>query len=273
MEQFPPGFPIWLAAIIGAWLALSAGVWIFVIRSVSTGGAKVSSGEFEQPDLLVCLGFVIWFGFSIAAGFGGPERDVTQRDIIHGGVVFLGLVLFIGMFMYFRRINPMRQFGLLRRNPFACAAMAAGLLASAFPLVMLAGQLTQLALNGKARPQNIVEFFLTASEGSDKGVVYLTMLLGVVVAPVAEETIFRGYIYGVLKRYTGAVAAAVISAGVFAAMHLSLSSLPPLFVLALCFTLAYEATGSLLVNIFMHSFFNLFMFLLLLGVARHPASP
>jgi len=137
----------------------------------------------------------------------------------------------------------------------------------------LAGKLTEYALNGKAHPQNIVEFFLNASEGSNKGAVYLTMLLGVVIAPAAEETIFRGYIYGVLKRYIGGVAAAVISAGLFAAMHLNATSLPALFVLALCFTLAYEATGSLLVNIFMHSFFNLSMFLVLLGISRHPGSP
>jgi membrane protease YdiL (CAAX protease family) len=99
------------------------------------------------------------------------------------------------------------------------------------------------------------------------------MLLGCVVAPVAEETIFRGYIYGVLKRYTGGLTAGVISAGMFAAMHLSVSSLPALFVLALCFTLAYEATGSLLVNILMHALFNLSMFLVLLGIAHHPGSP
>jgi membrane protease YdiL (CAAX protease family) len=181
-------------------------------------------------------------------------------------------LLLIGGFLYFRGINPFRQFGLLRTNPFVCAGLGVGLLLSAYPLVMLAGQLTELVSNGKARPQNIVEFFLNASEGSDRGTIYLTMLLGCVVAPIAEETIFRGYIYGVLKRYMGAVAAGAISAAMFAAMHLSASSLPALFVLAVCFTLAYEATGSLLVNIFMHSFFNLSMFLLLLGISHHPVA-
>jgi membrane protease YdiL (CAAX protease family) len=138
---------------------------------------------------------------------------------------------------------------------------------------MVTERLTDLALNGKSRPQNIVQFFVNASEDSNNGAVYLTMLMAVIVAPMAEETIFRGYIYGVLKRYVGAVAAALISAGLFAAMHLNLSSLPALFVLALCLTLAYEATGSLLVNIFMHGLFNLSMLLVILGTARHPASP
>jgi membrane protease YdiL (CAAX protease family) len=148
-----------------------------------------------------------------------------------------------------------------------------GLLLCAMPLVGLIGKLTSIALNGKSHPQNLVKYFQNATETSDKSAVYLTMLLGVVVAPVAEETIFRGYIYGVLKRYLGPAAAAVIGAGMFAAMHLNASALPALFTLALCFTLAYEATGSLLVNIFMHSFFNLTMFITIMGAAHSAPAP
>jgi membrane protease YdiL (CAAX protease family) len=96
------------------------------------------------------------------------------------------------------------------------------------------------------------------------------LLLAVVVAPVAEETIFRGYIYGVLKRYFGGIGAGLFSAALFAGLHLNVAALPALFVLALCLTLAYEATGSLLVNIFMHGFFNLSMLLTMLYLAGHP---
>jgi membrane protease YdiL (CAAX protease family) len=53
-------------------------------------------------------------------------------------------------------------------------------------------------------------------------------------------------------------------------MHLNMAALPALFVLALCLTLAYEATGSLLVNIFMHGFFNLSMLLVILYLTGHP---
>jgi membrane protease YdiL (CAAX protease family) len=237
------------------------------------GGGKVSTVEFGQPDLLLCIGFMAWFGMAITSGFGGPERDLTQKDIIQAGAASLGILTVIGGYLKCRGINPFRQFGLLRRSLWSCAGLALGLQLAGYPMVMLAGRLTEIASNGKAHPQNTVEYFLTASEGSDKGAIYLTMLLGCVVAPVAEETIFRGYIYGVLKRYTGVLPAGVISAGLFAALHLSVSSLPALFVLALCFTLAYEATGSLLVNILMHAFFNLSMFLVLLGIAHHPGSP
>jgi membrane protease YdiL (CAAX protease family) len=273
VDHFPPAFPGWLAGVLGTWLVLGAGVYYCLARLGAMGGGKVSAREFGQPDLLLCVGFIVWFGLSIASGFRGPEHSVTQKDLIHGALLFLGIVILIAMFMRFRGINPIGQFGLLRRNPLLCAALAAGLLLAAYPLVLLAAKLTDYALNGKERPENIVQYFLNASKGSDTRAIFLTMLMAVVVAPASEETIFRGYIYGVLKRYMGGVGAAVISAGLFAAMHLSVSSLPALFVLALCLTLAYEATGSLLVNIFMHGLFNLWNLLVMLKLAGHLGSP
>ncbi len=261
--------PLWASAVLGAWLTLGLAVYFSLLRLVTTKGGKVSAGEFGQPDFLLCGGFILWFSTTIISGFGAPEHAVTRKDIINSGVLYVGIMALIAVFMRFHGLNPLRQFGILRRNPLLCVAMAAGLLAAAYPLVMAAGRLTEFALNGRARPQNIVQYFMNASEGSDNGAILLTMALGVVVAPAAEETIFRGYIYGVLKRYAGGPGAAVISAGLFAAAHLSLSSFPALFLLALCFTLAYEATGSLLVNIFMHSLFNLWNFVVVLMVSHY----
>ena len=79
---------------------------------------------------------------------------------------------------------------------------------------------------------------------------------GAVIAPICEEFLFRGFFYVVFKRYLGAVASAVLTSALFAAFHVNLAAFPSLFALALCFTIAYEATGSLLVPITMHALFN-----------------
>ena len=50
--------------------------------------------------------------------------------------------------------------------------------------------------------------------------------------------------------------AALLTSALFALVHVNLASLPALFYLALCLTLAYEWTGSLLVPITMHALFN-----------------
>jgi len=272
LNQFPPGLPEWFAALLGAWLIIGAGVYFSLGRFLVRGG-KVNAREFAGPDLAVCCMFVLWFGVHIVKGFGGPEHEVTQNDIIQGATFYVAIVAGLGMFLQMRGINPFHQFGITRLNVFICAAIAVGLLIAADPLILLIEQITTKVLNGKAQPQNIVEYFMNASQASDQQAVSLLMVLAVVVAPVAEETLFRGYIYGVLKRYAGPFVAAILSATIFAAMHLNLGALPALFVLALCLTVAYEATGSLLVNIVMHGLFNLSMLLAMLEMARHGAAP
>jgi len=101
--------------------------------------------------------------------------------------------------------------------------------------------------------QNLVKAFTETENPAFRALVALT---AIVVAPVVEETIFRGFFYGVLKRYTDAPFAAVITGLFFAIMHLHVGSLVPLWVLALILCAAYEFTGCLLVPIVLHSAFN-----------------
>jgi membrane protease YdiL (CAAX protease family) len=80
--------------------------------------------------------------------------------------------------------------------------------------------------------------------------------MAVIVAPVAEEMIFRGYFYGVIRRYGGRIPAILISSLLFAAIHVHLPSFPGLFLLAVTLCFLYERTGSLWSNITMHAAFN-----------------
>jgi len=48
----------------------------------------------------------------------------------------------------------------------------------------------------------------------------------------------------------------VVTAALFALLHGHAASIPALFTLALCLTLSYEKSGSLLVSMIMHSIFN-----------------
>jgi membrane protease YdiL (CAAX protease family) len=81
-------------------------------------------------------------------------------------------------------------------------------------------------------------------------------VLAVSLAPLAEEFIFRFFMYGVMKRYFGKVVAVLVSALLFAAVHAHLPSFAPLFVLGSCFAIAYEWSGSILVPMMMHALFN-----------------
>jgi membrane protease YdiL (CAAX protease family) len=80
-------------------------------------------------------------------------------------------------------------------------------------------------------------------------------LVAVAAAPVFEEFIFRGLIFGGLRRSTGVVPAAVASASVFAIIHPPVSWIPVL-VMGLCAAAVYERTRMLAAPILVHAVYN-----------------
>jgi membrane protease YdiL (CAAX protease family) len=277
--KFSPALLIALAVLSVATVAigfsaLSVTIYGALIFFLFKRGGRVSAREFGMPDLFVGSVFILWFAGLIARGFTAAKpHAVTQADLINGACFYTMVVAAIVFFLRMRGIKPAAQFGLLRVHPLKALPMALGLILAAFPLIDWVSRVTAHTLGPQAKQQEVVQFFLKATEASQRSAVLITLGVGVVLAPLAEELMFRGYLYGVLKRYCGVLAAAILSAAMFAAMHLNLASLPSLFVLALCFTIAYEATGSLLVNIAMHALFNLSMFLMMLYLPQPPPLP
>jgi membrane protease YdiL (CAAX protease family) len=78
----------------------------------------------------------------------------------------------------------------------------------------------------------------------------------VVAAPLCEELVFRGYLYPVMKKFSGVWPAAVASALLFGCAHGSLTALLPLFLFGFLLVMIYERTGSLWAPISAHFAFN-----------------
>jgi len=78
----------------------------------------------------------------------------------------------------------------------------------------------------------------------------------VVIAPIVEELVFRGYIYSVTKKYTARIFATLVSALLFGVVHNYIPGLVPLAFLAVLLTVSYEMTGSLWAPISIHALFN-----------------
>jgi len=85
--------------------------------------------------------------------------------------------------------------------------------------------------------------------------VYLGVF-AVVIAPVAEEFIFRGVLYPFVKQLGYPGFAWIGVNFLFALIHMDAAALVPLFVLALALTWLYERTDNLLAPITAHSLFN-----------------
>jgi len=82
------------------------------------------------------------------------------------------------------------------------------------------------------------------------------MVMAIVVAPLFEELLFRGIAFPYLVKRMGLAGGTLIVSLLFAVMHFHLPSFVPLFLLSSALCLAYWRTGSLWVNIGMHTIFN-----------------
>jgi membrane protease YdiL (CAAX protease family) len=89
----------------------------------------------------------------------------------------------------------------------------------------------------------------------------------VVLAPLFEETLFRGVLLPVVGERLGGGWGVLISAAVFALAHLSIGEFPPLFVLGLGLGWLRWSSGRLGASVLMHGLWNAMTFtnLVLLG--------
>src|SRR5204863_6383154 len=88
--------------------------------------------------------------------------------------------------------------------------------------------------------------------------------MAIILAPIAEEMLFRGILYPTLKQNGFRRSAFILSSFIFALVHLNLMLIVPLTFLALVLALLYEFTGNLSAPIAAHCLFNALNFSLML---------
>jgi uncharacterized protein len=119
-----------------------------------------------------------------------------------------------------------------------------------------------------------LDFMPNASEGIDESLLYgstftaaLSFAEGVICAPVAEELLFRGALFGGLAKHVSIHTAAWLSAVVFSVIHgYGLVSSLVVFVVGYVLARAYARTGSLLPGILAHAMSNVIPLLAVLAM-------
>jgi membrane protease YdiL (CAAX protease family) len=133
------------------------------------------------------------------------------------------------------------------------------------PLVALVSWLLQLVWADPGGSNPLLEMVLNSSDG----VALLAFALtAVVLAPVFEETLFRGVLLPVLGRHLGPIVGVLMSALVFATAHLSLGELVPLTVLGIGLGVLRWQSGRLSTSVCLHALWNSLTFLNLVLLAR-----
>lgn len=89
------------------------------------------------------------------------------------------------------------------------------------------------------------------------------VLVGGVLAPIAEELYFRGYVFGSYLKMRGPIVAYGVPPLLFAALHLNWQALLPIVVLAIIFSWVFQRTGSIVPSIVGHAVNNTTAFCIL----------
>jgi len=239
-------------------LAICLRVYGRLAERVWTGKGKVWVEPLGMPDAMAVtvLGTLMAGQTALAVFQRSPMPAITDKLIIVSAVFYGMVVVAIAVFLWTRKILVCQLFGLLPAEPLEVLKKGARFLVMALPLVAFSYWLVQRVAGEETVPQELITYFTDAAQQLHWQRLLLSAGLATLIAPVTEEFLFRGYIYGVLRRYLGAVPGLLIASVLFAAIHMNGPAFAPLFVLAACLTLAYEATGSLLTPMLMHALFN-----------------
>ena len=146
--------------------------------------------------------------------------------------------------------------------PHALGLSAAALAASALATALYVAVVSALGLELLLPAQDIDELL---GSGAWRWVNFA--LLGVA-TPAAEELFFRGFLLAALLRVMPAAAALLVSAGVFAAVHLDIGALLPIFATGALLGWLYMRTASIWTPTLAHGAQNM----LAMTVANQPVS-
>ncbi len=238
---------------------------LFLLAETRVPIWRISPGDFSAFVGALILVFVL-VQLILAAML--PETAAEERLPPHQMLIAgaLSQLTFLAVWAFFRLNFPERFRGSLSSQSLTWSRAAVlGVYAFfAFIPVFMAINIAwtealQLVLPEALRQQEMV---VILRESQSVALLTGLFFLLVILAPVAEEIIFRGCLYRFLKGTMSMTGAVLLSSLLFGAIHLHLAGLPVLIAFGAVLCLVYERTGSLKAPILLHSFFNLNTFVI-----------
>jgi membrane protease YdiL (CAAX protease family) len=196
-------------------------------------------------------------------GWNEDQRLFAQM-IATAIFVQVSALVWTGFFLHAENITWSRAFGF--GGPGQWKAILFGIMAAilVLPAAMwlqdLSAKLMEM-VRVHAEPQAVVQAL--QKPAAPRGETAFLGVFAIIVAPIAEETMFRGILYPSIKQAGHPRLALWFTSILFGISHFSLVILVPLTVFALVLVLLYELTGNLIAPIVAHSLFNASNFLML----------
>lgn len=217
----------------------------------------------------ICACMLIGITLVTVLGRLFPEWSTARSNLVIflvGALSFQGAALvWIHFFVRRHGMDWRQAFGFDLTSISAAVKWSGAAILVALPGAVLLGGLSEMLLKWlghKAELQVAVQM-LQHRPPAEQLVVY--GFGAILLAPVAEELLFRGILYPTLKQSGHPQVALWVSSLLFAATHVNLLIFVPLTFLALILTWLYEKTGNLLIPILTHVAFNAVNFALLIA--------
>ena len=232
-------------------IILSVSAWM---QLAPLGDASAAAGWTAGLALALVAYVAHEWGHALAA-MAARSAIYPPRTLLH-----------VSLFSFDARANSVRQFMLMSLGGFAVTGVA--VLMAWWPAIAsagwVAGQL-QRAMTGIEPPSIGHSTLEQMVQGTRDAWWWLMGLSAVVLAPVLEECLYRGFVQQALRRAgLGPWPAVLLASIVFTLMHVGsvpegarAASLTSLAVLSCCFGWLAERTGSLVAPVAAHVAFNL----------------
>jgi uncharacterized protein len=227
----------------GSWIGLPANDW-----HAWTGLAALAAAL-----VLAAFGGLIVDIPAIALGVK-ISTEHTPPGIELAGTVVQDVVFVLTVVLFARLGGRKVRSWQLGFRPTA-ARRAVGLVVLVLLAFLLFSELWAVILNESEKEKLLEQ--LGANETAL--LLALSALLTTVIAPICEETLFRGYIFPALSKWKGWLPGALITGVLFGGVHFGSApviDLVPLAVLGFLLCLLYRRTGSLYPGIATHSLNN-----------------
>ncbi len=217
-----------------------------------------------------------WTAFATATLWLALVGTVVVAPNAAQGIVALGLaqVAAYGLVLaFFQRVNgggAREMFALHRVSPVLCISSALLGFTLQLPATLVSDVIERLF---PPPPGQLTEHLARITPHSTAQAVAIFVVVAGL-GPMVEELLFRGALFGALRRGHDAFVTAVAIALLFAVAHLDARSLVPLFLVALVIGNLRERSGSIWPGIALHGAFNAAtLVVVFMGAAPNGKSP
>ena len=276
-----------LTALVGGFLFLTI-VGLILLGRAGIGVARGKPALKQQPlldarwsawDVLKIAAvypFLVVGGYSVLAAFG-PHRALFHGAGLMAGLgvnyfAFAGTLFLLWRIVRVERGQSLRELGYSLGEGLTDLGRVAGCYAAFCPLFLAASKGTQMVtrLFGiKTHIQDVVPVFVSEESWAAMAAM---IILACLVAPVVEETFFRGFLQPVLRRWVGTHGAIMGTAVVFALVHRNVSVFLPVLVLGVVLGYLYEKTQSTIASATLHALHNTVTTCFLLIIRQLPVA-